>query len=240
MTHVVAGYPTIKKCKEIVNVMVDCGVSFIEVQFPFSDPIADGKTIEAANHVAIENGITTEKCFDLMIDLKKTIKIPLLIMTYYNIAFKYGLEKFCKKAHESGVYGLIIPDMPIDEEKYDHYFELCVKYKLHPIQIISPISSVERLKKISKNASGFVYCVSRTGTTGEGKNLDKNLIEYLKRVRKYIKVPIAVGFGISTKEHLEKLYGYADIAVMGSKIINIYNSGEEDVHAVEVFLKSLN
>jgi tryptophan synthase alpha chain len=228
MTHIVAGYPTMDECEKIALKMASSGVSFIEIQIPFSDPIADGKTILSANMQALKNGTTPDDCFALMKRLKKSIKIPLLFMTYFNIPFVYGLEKFCKKAKEVGCYGFIIPDIPLDEEEHEHYLELCKKYDLKAIQVISPITESERLKKIAQVAEGFVYCVSRLGTTGERAELDSRLGDYLDKVREHIDLPLALGFGISTQEHVQAAAAKADIVVMGSKIINLYNETKEN------------
>lgn len=240
MTHIVAGYPTISESEKIAMAMYESGASFIEIQMPFSDPIADGPTIMDANEIALKNGMTTRKCLDLVKKLKKKIKIPMLIMTYFNIAFNYGLEKFCKDFSNAGVYGLIIPDIPIDEEKHENYMCFCKKYGLHPIQVISPITQAARLKTISRVASGFVYCVSTYGTTGTRKKLNPKLEKYLKKVKKYIKLPLAVGFGISTKEQAELAGKKADIVVIGSKIIDLYNKAETNkITAVKNFLKAV-
>lgn len=221
MSHIVAGYPNLKECEEIIIAMAEVGVSFIEIQMPFSDPIADGPTIMEANEKALSNGIKTEDCFRLIQRLNKKIKTPILIMTYFNIPFRYGLEKFCRKAKECGIYGLIIPDIPIDEEKYENYLGKCKKYKLNAIQVISPLTTERRLKLISKNASGFVYCVSVFGTTGTRVKLGPDIAEYIKKVKKYIRLPLALGFGISSRNQVAEALKYADIAVIGSKIINI-------------------
>jgi len=240
MTHVVAGYPTIDACEKIVVAMAEAGAAFIEVQFPFSDPIADGPTIMSANEQALLNGMTTEKCFQLVGRVQKKVVTPILIMTYFNIAFRYGLEKFCKRAKECGVYGLIIPDIPMDEEPYEHYIDFCKQYGLHPIQVISPITPVKRLKRIAQVASGFVYCVSTFGTTGARRTTNPHLRSYLHTVRKYITLPLALGFGISSREQVVAALGYADIAVVGSKIIDIIDSSKGDaVVAVKKFLKKI-
>lgn len=240
MTHVVAGYPSMKECEEIVIAMAESGVSFIEIQIPFSDPIADGPTIMQANEKSLLNGTTPEDCFKLIKRLKQKISTPILIMTYFNIPFCYGLEKFCKKAKEAKVYGLIIPDIPIDEEKHENYIGYCKKYNLHAIQIISPITPERRLKKISKVASGFVYCVATLGTTGERSKLNPELSSYLNNVKKYIKLPLALGFGISNKEQVKAALKHADIAVIGSKIINLCNECKGNKSAeIKGFLKSL-
>lgn len=237
MTHVVAGCPTIDECEKIVVAMANAGVGFIEIQMPFSDPIADGPTIMHANEQALSNGMTTGRCFELIQRLRKRIRTPILIMTYFNIPFRYGLETFCRKAKACGVYGLIIPDIPIDEEKREHYVALCKKYGLHAIQIISPITPVRRLKQIAEVASGFVYCVSTFGTTGERKNISTDIDSYIHTVKKYIKIPLALGFGISNKQQVQEALKYADIAVIGSKIINIINASKGDkARTVKKFL----
>ncbi|MBU2102466.1 MAG: tryptophan synthase subunit alpha, partial [Candidatus Omnitrophica bacterium] len=221
--------------KKIVQMMAESFVYYIEIQFPFSDPIADGKAIMEANHKALKSGMTTDKCFSLIEDLD--IKTPLLAMTYFNVAYAYGLERFCQKAQKVGLYGLIIPDIPIDEEKHEHYIALCKKYSLHPIQIISPITPEKRLKKLSKVASGFVYCVSDFGITGERSGLNPHLKSYLNRVRKHIKLPLALGFGISSAEQVEMASKYADIVVVGSKLINLHKEG--GLSAIKAFLQKI-
>lgn len=240
MTHIVAGYPTMEESEKIAMAMYESGVSFIEIQIPFSDPIADGPTIMKANEIALQNGTTPHDCMEFIKRIKKKIKIPILIMTYFNIPFNYGLEKFCKDAKDAGVYGFIIPDMPIDEEKYEHYISLCEKNNLHAIQVISQITQPARLQAISKVASGFVYCISSLGTTGTRSQLNPELEKYLENVKKYVKIPLAVGFGISTKEQVELVGEKADIVVIGSKIINLYNETTTDkISAIKGFLKSI-
>lgn len=237
MTHIVAGYPNFEESERIAVAMYESGVSFVEVQIPFSDPIADGPTIMKANEVALRGGVSTRACLEFVERLVAKVKIPILIMTYFNIAFSYGLEKFCKEAARVGVYGLIIPDMPIDEEGSEHYIGFCRKYGLHPIQVVSPITPAERLRRIRKVASGFVYCVSTYGTTGARSGLALGLEKYLARVRRHVKVPLAVGFGISTAEQVAALEGKADIAVIGSKIIDLYDGA--GIVAVKNFLEDI-
>ena len=189
MTHIVAGYPSLAESKLLAETMIESGVSYIEIQIPFSDPIADGKTIMDANKKALENGITPDDAFKLMQDLRNKAEekgVKFLFMSYYNILFKYGLERFCKKAASIGCYGLIIPDIPIDEESHENYLAICKQYSLHAIQVVSPITTDCRLKKLAKHASGFVYCVATTGTTGERAEMSKNLANYLGKVRKHI------------------------------------------------------
>lgn len=228
MTHIVAGYPTLKESENIAIKMLECGVDFLEIQIPFSDPVADGPTIMRANDVALRNGVKLKDCFELMEKIHKIFpQAQLLFMTYFNVIYKHGVEKFCKKVKACGCYGLIVPDMPIYEEKNEHYLAACKKYGLNPIQIISPLTTVGRLKKLSKYARGFVYCVSRYGTTGQSKSLNPKLAKYLKTARKYFKIPLAVGFGISKKEHVQAVHKYAEIAVVGSRIINAIDKKED-------------
>lgn len=240
MTHIVAGYPNIQESEKLILAMQKAGASYIEIQIPFSDPIADGPTIMKAGEISLKNGMTTRKAFQMLGRLKSKVKVSLLIMTYFNIAFNYGLEKFCKDAKQAGVYGLIIPDIPIDEEKCENYIGLCKKYGLHPIQVISPITPERRLKAISKVASGFIYCISTYGTTGERKGLDHGLEKYLKRVKRQIKLPLAVGFGISSKEQAKLVAEKADIVVIGSKVINLYNATKkEKIKTIQEFLRGV-
>lgn len=227
MTHVIIGYPTLKDTVKIVKTMANSGVDMIELQIPFSDPLADGPTIMGACEKSLINGTKVKDAFVLMKKLSAEVKIPLLFMSYFNIVFRYGVEKFCRDAKNSGTYGLIVPDMPVDEEREEHYFAACKKYGLNNIQVISPASTDERLRKNAKVESGFVYFTSHQGITGVKDKLNPDLISNLQKIRKFFSVPIAVGFGISKREHIEKLAPYADIAVVGSAIIDVINKSNE-------------
>ena len=227
MTHVVIGYPSLEETEKIVKTMADNGADFIELQIPFSDPLADGPTIMKACEQSLANGTKVKDAFILMRKLTKEVKIPLLFMAYYNNVFKYGTEKFIRDAKTSGAYGLIVPDMPVDEESHEHFYEYCKKYNLNNIQVVSPASINERLIKNAKVSRGFVYFTARQGITGAKEKLDPRLIGKLKNVRKFFKIPIAVGFGISKREHFEKLSPYADISVVGSAIINVINKSDK-------------
>jgi tryptophan synthase alpha chain len=240
MTHIVIGYPNLEESKRLVIEMADSGVDFVELQIPFSDPMADGPTIMQANKVALDNGITVDNAFDLMSKLTAKIKIPLLFMTYFNIVFNYGVEQFCKDAQQAGAAGLIIPDIPIEEEINEKFLKYCQKYNLIAVRLLSPVSTVDRIKKNSKIADGFVYFISRKGITGSKTELDKDLSKNISTLKKYIKNPIAVGFGISKIEHIQVLKKYADIAVIGSEIINVYNNAKKDkIKAVGDFLRKM-
>lgn len=241
MTHVVVGYPSLDETVSLVKTMAENGADIIELQIPFSDPLADGPTIMKASEKALAKGIKVKDAFHVMEELSSQIETPLVFMAYYNTIFTYGVEKFCFDAQEAGASGLIVPDMPLDEEAEEHFFEYCKKYNLYHIQVISPASTDERLKKNAAVANGFVYVTSRQGTTGAKDSLDPKLGEYLKQAKKYIDVPLAVGFGISKKDHLEILKGHADIAVIGSAIIDVINNTQEGKReeAVKTFLQEL-
>ncbi len=230
MTHVVVGYPTIEDTVGIVRSMISNGVDFVELQIPFSDPLADGSTIMRACEKSLENGTRVGDSFTVMKSLSIEVDIPLLFMGYYNTVFRYGVERFCKDASEAGASGLIIPDMPLDEEGEEHFFAACRKNELYAIQVISPVSTDERLKKNAESAEGFIYCAARQGTTGVTDTLDPGLARYLKKVRKYFDVPAAVGFGISKSEHVSMIEPYADIVIVGSALIEVINrSGKKDL-----------
>lgn len=227
MTHVVIGYPSLKETESFVYVMEDMGVDFIELQIPFSDPLADGPTIMRACEEALENGVRVADAFNMADKLYKHVKIPLLFMAYYNNVFKYGTEKFCEDASKVGISGLIVPDIPLEEEREEHFIRFCKKSGLKNIRVVSPASTIERLQKNSKVGDGFVYCTARQGVTGVKRQLDVNIESFLKNVKDIFKIPVAVGFGISKKDHLKKLANHADIAVIGSAIIDIINQSNE-------------
>ncbi|PIQ80952.1 MAG: tryptophan synthase subunit alpha [Candidatus Pacebacteria bacterium CG_4_10_14_3_um_filter_34_15] len=227
MTHVVIGYPTLEETISIAKTMAENGVDIIELQIPFSDPLADGPTIMHACEKSLENGTKVKDAFIIMRQLTSQIPTPLLFMAYYNTVFKYGVEKFCKNAQAAGASGLIVPDMPIDEESEEHFLFFCRKYDLHNIQVISPASTEDRLKKNAEVASGFVYCTARQGITGAKDQLDQNITTYIEKVKSFFSVPVAIGFGISKRQHIQALKPHADIAVIGSAIINIINKSNE-------------
>lgn len=239
MTHVVVGYPSLEETIELVKLMDRSGVDFVELQIPFSDPLADGPTIMKACEASLKNGTEVKDAFELAKKLSSQVKTPLLFMAYYNNVFKYGTKKFCEDAKNAGISGLIVPDMPLEEESEEHFIEYCDQVGLHHIRVISPSSTHDRLLKNAKVANGFVYFTARQGITGAKNTLDPKLVSNLKRVRKTFKVPIAVGFGISKKEHIKAITPYADIAIVGSAIIDIINKGKDYPKRVESFLREL-
>jgi len=235
MTHIVIGYPDINTSYEIVRQMVSAGVDLMELQIPFSEPIADGPVILKANQEALKKGITVSESIDFAFQVCKDFSIPFLFMSYYNIMFKYGVKKFAAKMHEIGLQGAIVPDLPPEEGA--EYLTAMKELELDPIFIFSPTSTEERLQYINQNASGFIYCVARRGVTGSKTNFSKELDEYLKRCRKATTLPLAVGFGVKEKADVDFLKGKADIAVVGTETIRIME--EKGVPSIKDFIKSL-
>lgn len=240
MTHVVVGYPSLKETEELILLMDKVGVNLIELQIPFSDPLADGPTIMKACEDSLQKGTKVVDAFNLVKKISHKVKTPLLFMAYFNIVFAYGVEKFCKDAKEVGVVGLIVPDFPLDEESSEHFNECLKKYELLNIKVLSPASTEERIKLNAKVGTGFIYCTARQGITGAEKGFDSSVIKYLKTVKKYFNIPIALGFGISMREHVKKMEGLADIAVVGSAILDIINSNRNGyLNKVRDFLEDL-
>ncbi|HSA83710.1 MAG TPA: tryptophan synthase subunit alpha [Patescibacteria group bacterium] len=228
MAHVVVGYPSIDETISLVNTMAASGVDIVELQIPFSDPLADGPTIMKACEISLAQGTKVKDAFIVMKKLSQAVVIPLLFMAYYNTVFKYGVEAFCRDAKNAGAVGLIVPDMSIDEEKEEGFYAACKKYDLHTIQVLSPASTEERIEKNVKVASGFVYFTARQGTTGAKEILNPEIKTYLQKMKKYFSIPVAVGFGIAKKEHIEMLKGHADIAVVGSAVIDIITTSPKE------------
>lgn len=219
MTHVVVGFPSLKETVNLVAAMAAEGVDFVELQIPFSDPLADGPTIQSACEVSLAQGTRVRDAFTVAAELAKTVDIPLLFMAYFNTVYKYGVEKFCKDAHNAGLSGLIVPDIPLEAAHHEHFLEACTANNLHNIITLAPTSTADRLNKNADIASGFVYCMSREGVTGAQYHLSSNLESYLKNIAAHIALPRAVGFGISNRERLEAVLPYGDIAVVGSALI---------------------
>jgi tryptophan synthase alpha chain len=237
MTHVVAGYPDIETSGRLIEVMAESGADLVEIQVPFSDPLADGPTIAIANQAALESGTTPDQCFQLARQLSKKINIPLLFMTYANIPFSMGMERFIRKSKEAGISGFIIPDLPFDADNGE-YIDIAKSYGCYPIAVVSPGMSAARLKKIVQSALGFIYTTLRVGITGARRSIDDKGLKFLETLGSYTQLPIAAGFGISSAEMLEPLKTRADAAVIGSHIINLFN--RDGIEAVAYFIRSCN
>jgi tryptophan synthase alpha chain len=235
MCHIVVGYPSFEENKELIMAMSEMGVDYIEMQIPFSDPMADGPAIMNANRVSLENNTKIKDAMELMAEMSTKVSMPLLFMGYFNTIYNYGVERFIIDAKNNGCKGLIFPDIPLDEESSEHFIKLASENNLPIIRVLSPASTDERIEKNAAISNGgFVYLVSRKGTTGSKMELDAELENNIAKVKKYFDLPIAVGFGISTRQHILALRGKADIAVIGSAIINILENTPKDKRIQEV------
>ncbi|NLA75510.1 MAG: tryptophan synthase subunit alpha [Deltaproteobacteria bacterium] len=235
MTHIVLGYPSLDASFRIIQTMVRAGVDIMELQIPFSEPTADGPVIVKANQHAIDNGITVDECLALAGKAAMTFDIPFLLMTYYNVPYKYGISNFTSRMAENSLMGAIIPDLPPEEGK-GFYTEMDKK-NLAPILIFSPATTDERMRYLVSYARGFIYCAARKGVTGRETDFSLELSAYLKRCRGVTSLPLAVGFGIKQKEDVVFLKGKADIAVIGTQSIRVME--ESGIGAVGEFIRGL-
>ena len=235
MTHIVLGYPSLAVNREVIRQMVDNGVELIEMQIPFSEPMADGPTIVRANQEALDTGISVADCMAFGREMCNTHDISFLFMTYYNIVYKYGVEDFFKTSKEYGITGFIIPDLPPEEG--EEFLVFAKKYEIAPILIYAPTSTNDRMETLAQHANGFMYCVARKGVTGQKTDFDTEFDTYINRCRTATTLPLAVGFGISSKEDITYLAGKADIGVIGTATINLVNNNGAE--AVGPFIKGL-
>ncbi len=236
MTHIVMGYPSFQDSYRIIQAMVNAGVDLMELQVPFSDPIADGPVILRANQEALNRGATVKDCLDLAEAVTRDFDIPFLIMTYNNILFKYGTTQFVSEMANRNLHGAIIPDLPPEEG--DEFINAMETQGLAPIPIFSPTTSLDRMKYLSGFARGFVYCVARKGVTGADTSFSKELADYLFRCRQATALPLALGFGVKQKSDVNFLKGKADIAVIGTQTIRLVE--KKGVDSVESFIRSLS
>jgi tryptophan synthase alpha chain len=235
MTHIVLGYPTFEECFKIIESMVNAGVDLMELQIPFSEPIADGPVILNANQKSLSRMTTVKKCMDFAQKVTGAFDVPFLFMSYYNILFKFGVERFTEAMAQSAIKGAIVPDLPPEEGS--DYLVAMEKHNLVPIFIFSPTTSDERMKYLASFGKGFIYCVARKGVTGVDTDFSDQLKKYLARCRKATDLPLALGFGVKEKEDVDFLKGKADIAVVGSQTIRLVD--QDGVGAVGQFIKSL-
>ena len=235
MTHIVLGYPSIEASIDIVAAMVAAGVDLMELQIPFSEPMADGPVILKANQEALARGATVAQCIDTAGAVSAKYDIPFLFMTYYNILYKYGLEAFADAMADRGLKGAIVPDLPPEEA--GDYLAAMKRRKLSPIFIYAPTTPERRMAEIDRHAGGFVYCVARKGVTGKETQFSSDLTDYLARCRQATALPLALGFGVKGKKDVDFLKGKVDIAVIGTQTIRLVN--EQGVGAVEAFIRSL-
>lgn len=234
---ITCGDPDLETTEQLVYALERAGASLIELGIPFSDPTAEGPVIEEADIRALNAGATTDKVFELVVKLRKNTAIPLVFMTYANVAFSYGAEDFIKKSAQIGIDGLIFPDLPYEEK--DEFEPICEKYGIDLISLIAPTSH-DRIKTIAKNANGFLYCVSSLGVTGVRNEITTDIGAMIGLVKEVTDLPCAVGFGISTPEQAKEMCRFADGAIVGSAIVKICAQyGRDCVPYVESYVRSM-
>lgn len=235
MTHIVLGYPSFEDSLAVVESMVDAGVELMELQIPFSEPIADGPVILHANQRSLQAGCRVERCLRFSEEVTKRFGIPFLVMSYYNVFFKFGVADFAKTLAAAGLRGAIVPDLPPEEA--GEYLAAMAEAGLDPIFIFSPNTTDERMAAIAEHARGLVYCVARKGVTGAETDFSAALDAYLARCRAATPLPIALGFGVKARADVDALRGKADIAVVGTETIRVMQ--DRGVSAVRDFIAGL-
>jgi len=224
--YICAGDPNISTTNRLVHALEAAGADIVELGVPFSDPIADGPSIQKASERALKHKISLGQIIDTVRKLRRTTQIPIALMTYYNPVFAYGVADFCKTATEAGVDGVIVPDLPPEEA--EELFQAASKHGLAVILLVAPTSPEERMKLISKVSTGFVYLVSVTGVTGARGTLSEFIQPMLNKLRQFTDKPLGVGFGVSTPEQAQTVAQMADAVIIGSAIINVIEANLRD------------
>lgn len=234
---VTCGDPSLDVTEQIVYAMERAGADLIELGIPFSDPMAEGPSIQEANIRALAGHVTTDKIFSLVRKLRKKVNIPMVFMTYANVVFSYDSERFISTCKEIGIDGLILPDIPYEEK--DEFNDICEKYGIDLISLIAPTSNT-RISMIAKEASGFVYCVSSLGVTGTRSEITTDIGSMVQLVKEAKDISCAVGFGISTPEQAKQMAKYADGIIVGSAIVKLCATyGKECVPYIEEYVKNM-
>lgn len=234
-----AGYPNLNDTCDIIRELEANGVNLIEIGIPFSDPMADGPTIQASGTIALRNGMTLHILFDQLKDIRKDVNIPLIMMGYLNPIMQYGFEEFCKKCNETGIDGAIIPDLPFDDY-IKEYKPIADKYDLKIVMLITPETSEERIRLIDKHTDGFIYMVSSASTTGAQASFDDSKQAYFRKINGMnLQNPRLVGFGISNKATLDAAQANSSGAIIGSKFITLLGESKNVQEAVRKLKESL-
>lgn len=237
ITYTTAGLPNMETSEKIMFAQEEAGIDVMEIGVPFSDPVADGPVIQDASYEAILNGATLEKIFQLMKDVRsKGLETPIVFMMYYNTVYHYGLKKFTEQCAACGVDGVIIPDLPYEEQSELQSFLDQTDNATILIQLISPVSK-QRIPILVNNTKGFVYCVSQMGVTGGTADFHKNIREYLTSVKKISPVPVMMGFGIKTPEDIQSVRDIIDGAIVGSHFIKLMRSSNYSTDAVKKYIR---
>jgi tryptophan synthase alpha chain len=234
---ITCGDPDLETTAKVVREAVKNGADLVELGIPFSDPTAEGPVIQGANLRALNGGVTTDKVFDLVRDLRKDVEVPMVFMTYANVVFSYGSERFISTCKEIGIDGLILPDLPFEEK--EEFLPLCKQYDVDLISLIAPTSE-NRIAMIAKEADGFIYLVSSLGVTGVRSEIKTDLESIVNVIRANTDTPVAIGFGISKPEQAKKMAGISDGAIVGSAIIKILaEHGKDSAPFVGEYVKSM-
>jgi len=217
--YITVGYPDLATSIDIASAVLAAGADMLEVGVPFSDPLADGPTVQRSSYIALEGGVTLNDSLGLIRELRRQgIEAPLAMMGYFNPFFHYGQEQLIRDARDAGVDGLIVPDLPLEES--EEVQELCRRYGVRLIQFVALTSTDERIARIAERAEGFIYCVAVLGVTGARTEVRKDVRGLVARVRKHTDVPVIQGFGVSTREHIEEIATYADGAIVASAMFD--------------------
>jgi tryptophan synthase alpha chain len=225
--YIMAGHPSIRRTKELVKILEDCGADIIELGVPFSDPLADGPTIQKAAQSALDSGVTLGKVIELVGELRESTQIPLILMTYYNPVFKYGEERFVNDAGAAGADGIIVPDLPPEEA--EALIKHSEKKGFDIIFLLAPTSTEDRIRKVAKVSQGFIYYVSITGITGSKLSMDSSIESHIAAIKRISNKPVSVGFGISTAEDASKVSRFADGVIVGSAIVKRAEDTDDDL-----------
>jgi len=236
IAYITVGYPSIEATKKVVPLLAESGCDIVELGIPFSDPLADGATIQNASHHAILNGVTAQMCLDIARELGKRADIPLVFMSYLNPLLSYGLARFCRACDESSVSGIIVPDLPPDEG--GELDELTRQNGLDLIYLLPPTATIARASLIAQRSQGFIYLVSVVGVTGARTSLPQNLEASITRLRKITAKPLCVGFGISSSGQARDACRLADGVIIGSKIIQLIEA-DASLMALRNFVKEV-
>jgi tryptophan synthase alpha chain len=237
---VTVGYPSPAVTSDIVKAIAKAGADMIELGVPFSDPLADGPTIQNSSFVALQNGVTPQLCLDMAARLRKDgVTTPLILMGYYNPVLSYGPEKFCDKAAAAGVDGLIVPDLPPEEAS--PLIDIAARHGMVVVPLLALTSTDARIEMACKQAGGFVYCVSVLGVTGARQAMSTSVRGLVERVRRHTELPVAVGFGISRPEHVADVAQFADGALVGGALVDVLGKGPAESAAARAgeFIRSL-
>ncbi|MCQ2508611.1 MAG: tryptophan synthase subunit alpha [Dorea sp.] len=234
---ITCGDPDLETTAKVVRAAVENGADLVELGIPFSDPTAEGPVIQGANLRALNGGVTTDKVFDLVRDLRKDVTVPMVFMTYANVVYSYGADRFISTCGEIGIDGLILPDVPYEEK--EEFLDLCHQYDVDLISFVAPTSE-NRIAMIAKEAEGFIYVISSLGVTGTRSEIKTDLASIVNVIRQNTDVPCAIGFGISNPEQARKMAAISDGAIVGSAIIKILEKyGRDAAPKVGEFVKSM-